>query len=956
MPNQRLALLIGALLVLVAGGLTLPQFLAEGETAPLRWSEHEEIEWEAPAEAQAPAGSEGEPQRIEVEATDGSVPAADVRVAALLRGRVVDRFGAPQAGARVWLDFGRGGQRFGPGDRQRRVPDPVETDSSGRFAFEGQTFRSLRVTLQVLHPAHAPGLFDKDVGEVRGEVDLGDLVIERGGELVGRVTDLDGNGIPGAAIALQPENANRMRFLRERAQMLAGTATDGNGYFRLPRIAAGDWSVGATAKNHTEGRSPVVAVENEQAVDIEDIRLGPGYEVTGQVQTVDGKPLATALVTLRSVRAANRGPGGREHQATTDAQGRFFVEHVPGAPMRVEARADGYLPLQLESIDPTWGQQLLLTLQDGLRVTGTVLDEDGAPVTQFAVRIVRVRGLPTPGLDPADAAQLFERLRNGNLDDAEREAIRDRLGRLRGEFDDGRRNGRQDGARPGGGANLRDLGRPESHPGGHFEATGLQEGVYELHVQSPEHARSVTEGIELRLGGTAPDLRVQLDRGVYVAGLVRDDRGQPVAGARISLRSPQQPRRPRGAADGGNQRDSEAFGREVARQFAGAQQNPETTTDAEGQFVLKHVSRGTYRLQAVAEGFADASLDPFELASDRSGVVLQLGTLGAVVGTVFGLGANDHTQARVAAVPTSLDGRLGMFRGRGPGGPFRTGVIAADGSYRIDGLLPGDYVVRSWIGSPQEWMRELGPKLFDGSLIPDVTVHSGQEARLDVRLQRAQLGTVEGSVLHNGVPGAGLQVELQREDGSAGLDRGGPGGRGMWGARTQQATVAASGRFRIEAVPAGTYRLTVQAGRRGGALHQETLLVAADSTTERLLVLQTVAVIGTVTREDGGDPRELGGRVSLLPGLTAPPDDLAAWQREHPSFDARLQDGGFRFDAIQPGDYLLVLNARGRERTMQPIRVGQGEVLVTVAAGKLRGATEPAATGTMPQAPRVQPR
>jgi hypothetical protein len=65
----------------------------------------------------------------------------------------------------------------------------------------------------------------------------------------------------------------------------------------------------------------------------------------------------------------------------------------------------------------------------------------------------------------------------------------------------------------------------------------------------------------------------------------------------------------------------------------------------------------------------------------------------------------------------------------------------------------------------------------------------------------------------NGVPGAGLQVSLQREDtgqaqnGGAPMGRGGRGGGFTMGLGGNTATVAASGRFTLKDVPAGNYRL-----------------------------------------------------------------------------------------------------------------------------------------------------
>jgi uncharacterized GH25 family protein len=956
MHTKTLALLLAALALLAAGAFLVPHLFDDSMSPPMRWSEQDEVDLPPDADAGIEGDAAEAMQRTAMATAEDVDPAGETRVAALLRGRVVDTFGAPVAGARVWLDFGRQGPRGGAA-RQRRVPAPVETDREGRFAFEGQTFRMLRVSLQVLHAAHAPGLFDKDVGEVNGEVDLGDLVLNRGGELVGRVTDLDGNGIAAAELRLQPENNNRMRMLRDRENLIAAFQTDNNGFFRRPAVPAGDWSITASARMHTEGRSAVFAAEDGQVVDIEDIRLGPGYEVSGYVRTVQGQPIAKAEVTMRSEgREGARGPGGREHRATTDEQGRFFLEHLPGATMRLEARAEGFLDFEQQPIDPTLGQQLHVAMQDGLKITGTAQDEDGTPVTSFAVRAVRIRGLPQPGQQNLD--ELVSRLRSGDLDEATRAQIRTQIESLRSSAGfPSRRNGRDEGGGPRGPG--RDLGRPTQHAGGEFVLAGLQEGVYEVQLESGEHARFRSAEIEVRLDAAPPHLQARLDRGVYVAGIVSDDQGVPIAGARVTLRNPAEtagaPRRGRGAEGP----DFEAM-RDFARQAAAAWQRVEVTTDADGEFVLKHVTRGSWRLQATAEGFSDATTEPFDLQADRSGVNLRLGSLGALAGRVRGLASSEHGDARVGAMllPDPASGFAGFFgRGRGGGGsgPFQSVAVAADGTYRIEKLEPGAYVVRSWIGSPQDLMRELMPKFADGSLAADVTVRGGETAQLDLGLHRPQIGVVAGAVVHNGAPGTGLQVELtpQAEPGATAEvgPRGGFGGRGgMFGfGRSLQAAVGSSGRFQIDSVPAGIWRLRVQSSRRGAALHEEIVQVVAGARAECNIVLVTQELRGSVSRDDGGDPAELSGRATLLPGLAELPPDLAAWQREHPSFDARVQGGRFRFDALQAGQYLLVLTIRGRERTSQPVTLGAGESpSIVVAAGKVRETGTGARTGGAP--------
>lgn len=988
MQKPVLYLLLGIAL-LGAGALVLPAWFADEEAPVRRWSQQDEEDLPGSAEAdQADAAPPGQAERVAVEGAGLGAAGAgeDSRVEVLLRGRVIDKWNSPVAAATVWLDFGRGGPRGGAGNRQRRVPEPVQTDRDGRFAFQGQAFRNLRVTLQVAHSRHAPGLFEKDLGEVTAEVELGDLALQQGGSLLGRVTDLEGNGIPGATLRLNPENNNRMRMLRDREKLLPSITADTNGYFRGLHLPAGDWSVTATARMHTEGRSATFAAEEEQQTEIDDIRLGPGFEVTGYVRDRQGHPIAKADVTFRSQPAAGaaapgqrggRGPGGgmggfggREYATTTDDAGRFFLEHLPGTPMRIDSRAEGYLDYRSDGVDITLGQPLQITLQDGLRITGQVLDDvDGQPVTRFAVRAVRVRGLDVPGLADIDFAALMTQLRDPNLDEATRQQLRTQMETARAAFGDRGRRGQdwggndRQGERGGfGGGAQRDLGKPERHANGEFVLTGLQEGVYEVLVQGTEHARHRSAEVEVRLGVAAPGVTVRLDRGVFVAGLVLSERGEPIRGARVELRSanPNEARGQRGRGGDNGRGGAEAWvamGREFLRQSAGNQLALEAQTDASGEFVFQHVPRGGFRLQANAEGFASATSEPFELTADRSDCELRLGLLGSIAGKVRGLGSKEIAEARVAALPLDPSGAARGGRGMfgGGGGPFQNVSVGSDGSYQIDNLAPGNYLVRSWIGSPQELMRELGPQFFAGTLTADVAVRGGETSALDVQVSRPLVGEIAGTVLHNGRPGTGYQIELSRvaDDGSEtnggrgqGGGRGGP--MGMWGGgRSFQAAVAQSGRFAIKDIPIGTYLLRVQAGRRGGTLHEERLLVSAGSVVECNLALTTASLKGTVTCDDA-DATTLNGAITLLPGITELPEGWNAMRRDgSPSIDTRLQRGSFQFEALKPGNYLMVVTVRGRERSTLPIVVGAGEgQTVQVAAGKVAAGTGGAGAGT----------
>lgn len=999
MHKQTIALIVGAVLLLGIGAIVVPQLFGEDAPPTVHWAKHEDLEVvEADANPEATNIGETALERSAVELGPDSALADDgERVDARLRGRVVDKFGKPIPDAKVWLDFGRGG-RGGPQSRQRRVPDPVITDGEGRFAFEGQTFRRLRVTLQVAHRSHAPGLFNQDFDSIGTQVDLGDLVLKSGGEVIGRVVDLDGNGIAGTVLQLQPDNQNPLRIMRNLENLLASFSTDNNGYYRQPFVGPGVWTLTATAKMHTEGRSSTFTVEEDQQTQVEDIRLGPGYELSGYVRDPQGKGIAKANVTAqaqsRGNGPANPGPGGgrgawrgfgRDHNTQTDEQGHFFLEHLPAGPLGVEVDADGYLNLSVQDVDPKLGQPLQLTMAEGLRITGHVVESDGAAVSVYAVRATWVRGLPAPGTENIDIADLMTKMRDGNLDEATRTQLRAQFDSLRNQFGNQRRNrgpdnGPPDGGGGPGGGFSRDLGKPERHRDGLFVLTGLQEGVYQVQVQSADHARYRSADVEVRAGAMAPDLTVTLDAGVFVAGSVVDDTGAPVANAQVELRpntgnDPTTRRRGQnGNQDANGQPDWQTMGRNFLAQMQAEQGTLEARTDKEGTFVIKHVARGSYRLRAQARGFADANSDPFDLAADTSGFELKVGSLGSIAGRVSGLAGEELAQARVAAIPVGGgQGGLGaMFgRGRGPGGggpggggdPFRRVQLAGDGTYRIDELVPGDYIVRCWLGSPQDILRELMPQMFSGQLPADVTVRAKDVARFDLAVTRPQIGTVAGTVLENGKAASNRQVELVKLDdagnpnGGSGNQGGfgGPGGRGRMFGGQQQASVTSAGRFQIESVPSGTYQLRVRGdGRR--ALFETTVQVVTGVTTEvPTIAIFTQSVKGTIFTEDGSAVSDLRGMASLQldtgAGATADNDG----RRDGSAIGGAVRNGAFTIDAVPAGNYVLTVTCRGREPVTMPLAVQQGvQAEVRVAAGKVQptdanGGAGGAATGNGPR-------
>ena len=962
MPNRSLLLALLAAFVVAGIALMAPGLFGAGEAPVVHWNASDEIAVEAQADTADTAVAEAFGADAREQVAIGDELGAEERTELLLRGRVVNRFRAPVQDAKVWLDFGRGGQR-GRG-QDRRVPEPVRTDADGRFAFQGQTFRTLRINLLVVHGKHAPTQFERNLGEVGSELDLGELAVNDGGELLGRVADMSGNGIPFAEVRLQPDGDNWMRFQRDRSETLPAQQTDANGYYRFANVAAGDWRIAASAKRHENGTSESVDAAENLRTEVPDLVLGPGFELSGIVMDRLGKPIADAEVTARPRTQNNRGGGrggrggqfgggGNEQSTRTDQDGRFFLEHLPDALLDLSAQKKGYLSASLAELDPEQTQPIYVTLEDGLVIRGVVTDAQSTkPVERFAVTAQFVRALPVDGQTEQDMRALMAQMREGNLDEATRNQLRTRMETMRQQM---RGNGGPmafggNDAQGRGGRGGRDA-RPERHADGAFAETGLQEGVYAVRIESDAHATFRSEEVELRLGAPAPQLQIALIRGFTVAGVVKDGNGKPLAKVRVELQRAEEPQAATPAPAGANGAQPGATADATARGGRGGRGGrgdfrgrldawqsgplPQATTNEKGEFAIEHAPQGRFVVQATLRAHEDAKTEPFALAADVSGIALSLLRRGSLSGHIHGATKAELEQVRVVAAPVGDGADVGAL--------FRSGNLFAsvspDGTYRFEELKAGDYAVRAFLGSS---MRDLMAQYQRGEMVADVRIENGESAMLDVAILPPQTGTVRGSVLHNGSPADGFQVTLQLQSEGGGEAApaagafGGRGGRGMGGIglrNTYNARVDSQGRFSIDEVQPGTYALTVSASRRSGTLHKETVVLAVQGAVDVAISVATSSIAGVVEATDGTKPEEISGAVMLLPGATEVPADFTMGGRGGPgggndaqgSFRARVQNGAFEFAQVPPGNYLAVVSIRGRARTSTQVQAITGQ-------------------------------
>jgi RNA polymerase sigma factor (sigma-70 family) len=174
-------------------------------------------------------------------------------------------------------------------------------------------------------------------------------------------------------------------------------------------LALGLAATGAGARLHTGGTAtpadPPPAAEGRKADAAAP--AAESFVVTGRVLGPDGKPFKPGAVQVFAPAFRQKPPRSDEDvvllpRCSTDADGRFrleidrdLVRPSDGPP--VVAAADGYGVDWAAPRKP--GEELTLKLVKDQPITGRVLDGEGRPVADAAVRVVVVYGSPAESLD-----------------------------------------------------------------------------------------------------------------------------------------------------------------------------------------------------------------------------------------------------------------------------------------------------------------------------------------------------------------------------------------------------------------------------------------------------------------------------------------------------------------------------------------------------------------------------
>lgn len=435
--------------------------------------------------------------------------------AAPWRGTVRTPDGRPAAGARVaYTDDGVAG--LGPAS--------TLADEQGQFGLPPPPppAPGRRVVLFARHPAGVAAL------ALRPAMLAPDplvLTLAAGSRVSGRVVDAQGRALSGVQIRLTPAwERIPSRPHPDAATSLVLLANE-TGFLELAAASAGDggWALDAVPGGPYEVRFRWPAGQHWRAEVLEVAgagvsagteRLGAGFTLAGRL--VDGASRPVAGASVRVLEPARR---ARARRATTDADGGYEVQGLPAGTYRVRASIGAFDSVEIE-----------------VPVVGDVFDAD---------------------LALADGAVLEGRVSHG-------ERAYDGLLTL--------------SLRPGGAGGAP---RPPHHlraRDGTFRWEGVPTGAWVVEAHAPGGLRASTaEPVEIEAGRIA-SAALALVTAAQVEGVVTTSRGDPVPGARVTLRADEDGR----------------------RQLA--------TADERGGFRLTGLAAGRYRVDAWGRGGAPAGL------------------------------------------------------------------------------------------------------------------------------------------------------------------------------------------------------------------------------------------------------------------------------------------------------------------------------------------------------------
>ncbi|HEX5715070.1 MAG TPA: carboxypeptidase regulatory-like domain-containing protein [Thermoanaerobaculia bacterium] len=671
----------------------------------------------------APGYEMSEPQP----ASPGKRVAVALKRTAAIRGQVVDKAGAPIAGAVIEI---RPGPAWNRGSSL--YMSHLFSRADGSFSFHG------------LLPGGAYRLVAHRRGYGRSEVEVktspagqptpARIVLGSGTTVTGRVVDEGGNPIEGAEILMTdveiPDPGG-----------LVQTTSEATGAFTIPHLIPGSFQIFARRAGHAPAsRAGVVVPEGDTRVDVGEIVLKGGSAIEGRVTDASGRAVEGAEVRTYSDQGLiDPRKAFAEEEPPPDARsgpdGLFRIEDLErGRRYTVTVWHPAHPREAVPDVEAPTADPVLIELQPARTLSGRVVGPEGEPVPDAEITAVLTFGLggrshlPLARTDSAGEFQGSD-LKPGLLDlqvtargyretwwkgvqvpqDRDPEPVT--ITMERGSVLEIRARDRE-------GNPLSDVrvlvwptnpperawprhpfGRPITDGDGLARFDDLAPGEYT--VSGMTSGRSAEANVRLGSGTTRVDLL--FEHGIAVAGRVVNEEGEPVPFATVH------------AAEGEGM---------TARGVS---------SQADGSFVIPDLEEGEYRLTASAKGYGKS--EPQRLRLGGSGVEgLEFRLSREAVGAISG---------RVLGLPPEALSRVQVEAGDPVGWDSATSPVDEQGRYRLSSLRSGRWTVRAFQPNGRIVQEE-------------VVLEPGAEAVLDLQFPEGL--TFSGRVALDGRPLRGAQI------------------------------------------------------------------------------------------------------------------------------------------------------------------------------------------------------
>jgi len=315
-------------------------------------------------------------------AIEAGTDEARVEATAAAEGRVLGAAARALAGAEVRLYRG-----------QDRPDEPSATcDGEGRFTVEGAGGKA---RLEVAFPGYVPLKRELRL-ETGATLDLGELALVQGGQLMGRVVDREGRGVFGARIqALQDSSIEELILGWD--GWAEGVETDPQGHFTISDQAVGEYKYRVSHEAFVAAEFTGELSRAGGKVEGILVTLEEGGAVEGRVT---GLPewnekaswRVSATRTGENFWALGDGNGLGAREAELDPDGRFRISGLdPGVDYEVtlEGFGDGILPGQSQRSNRVTvragDRGVKVPYSEGATVEMRLVDEHGEPVLSAEV-------------------------------------------------------------------------------------------------------------------------------------------------------------------------------------------------------------------------------------------------------------------------------------------------------------------------------------------------------------------------------------------------------------------------------------------------------------------------------------------------------------------------------------------------------------------------------------------